>query len=506
MQKIDLNDIRATPIEEVAERLGIKVVRHTALCPFHEDRHPSLHFDRKRNRFKCFACGAGGNVIDLVMRYMNITFKEAMRNLSPSSPLSPRSPLLTSPRGGTENASSADGGAGSNQSLPLGGDGGGLGQVGLGAGPDIEYLSTLVAHPVINADAAHFLYDERKIDPRVVRWCGLTSIEQPTPCWRWGKPFYEAPSLLIPYRDVDGKLLTVQGRRLSQSPLLTSPRGGTKNASSADGGAGSNQALPLGGDGGGLGLVGLGGLDIEYLSTLVAHPVINADAAHFLYDERKIDPRVVRWCGLTSIEQPTPCWRWGKPFYEAPSLLIPYRDVDGKLLTVQGRRLSQSPLLTSPRGGTKNASSADGGAGSNLTLPLGGDGGGLELELSVSSPRFRFPRGSNVGMYNKPVIRRLKPGDELWITEGPSDCWAMLSAGHKAVAIPSATSLTKADVGLLRYGLPEGVTLHMYPDHDEPGMKLFEDLKRWFPQLKGHVLPEGYKDFGQWYGAERQVL
>ena len=30
-----------------------------------------------------------------------------------------------------------------------------------------------------------------------------------------------------------------------------------------------------------------------------------------------------------------------------------------------------------------------------------------------------------------------------------------------------ATSLTKADVGLLRYGLPEGVSLHMYPDHDE---------------------------------------
>ena len=39
----------------------------------------------------------------------------------------------------------------------------------------------------------------------------------------------------------------------------------------------------------------------------------------------------------------------------------------------------------------------------------------------------------------------------------------------------------------------------MYPDNDEPGMKLFEDLKRWFPQLQGHVLPKGYKDFGQWY-------
>ena len=215
---------------------------------------------------------------------------------------------------------------------------------------------------------------------------------------------------------------------------------------------------PQGETEGGLRGLGLGlELDLEYLSTLVAHPVINAEAAHFLYDERKIDPRVVRWCGLTSIDRPMPCRRWGKAFYDAPSLLIPYRDVDGKLLTVQGRYM--------------------------------GDGGGL--------PRFRFPRGSHVGMYNKPVIRRLKSGDELWITEGPSDCWAMLSAGYKAVAIPSATSLTRADISVLRDGLPEGVSLHMYPDNDEPGMKLFEDLRRWFPELQGHVLPEGCKDFGE---------
>ena len=152
----------------------------------------------------------------------------------------------------------------------------------------------------------------------------------------------------------------------------------------------------------------------------------------------------------------------GKAFYDAPSLLIPYRDVDGRLLSVQGRYMGKE-----------------------------------------EKPRFRFPRGSRVGMYNKPVIRRLKPGDELWITEGPSDCWAMLSAGHKAVAIPSATSLTRADISVLRDGLPECVSLHMYPDNDEPGMKLFEDLKRWFPELQGHVLPEGYKDFGQWW-AKRE--
>ena len=210
------------------------------------------------------------------------------------------------------------------------------------------------------------------------------------------------------------RYLNIGFKEAVESPLLTSPGGGTKNALSAEGRVGGNQSLPPGGDGGGLGV----GADLEYLSTLIAHPVINAEAAHFLYDERKIDPRVVRWCGLTSIDRPMPCWRWGKAFYDAPSLLIPYRDVDGRLLTVQGRYMGKE-----------------------------------------EKPRFRFPRGSHVGMYNKPVIKRLRAGDELWISEGPSDCWAMLSAGHKAVAIPSATSLTKADIALLRDGLPRLTSL-----------------------------------------------
>ena len=78
MKNENLDYIRATPIEDVAKRLGIEVGRNKALCPFHEDRHPSLHFDIKRNRYKCFSCGASGNVIDLVMRYMYVSFKEAV--------------------------------------------------------------------------------------------------------------------------------------------------------------------------------------------------------------------------------------------------------------------------------------------------------------------------------------------------------------------------------------------------------------------------------------------
>ena len=37
----------------------------------------------------------------------------------------------------------------------------------------------------------------------------------------------------------------------------------------------------------------------------------------------------------------------------------------------------------------------------------------------------------------------------------------------------------------------------MAPDNDRPGMELFKTLKRHFPDLQGHVLPDGVKDFGE---------
>ena len=308
MNKIDLDEIRATPIEEVAENLGIGIVRHMALCPFHNDKHPSLHFDLKKNRYKCFACGASGNVIDLVMRYNNMEFKEA------------------------------------------------------------------------------------------INWIGN--------------------------KEVNTAKDNAYEKKESREEAV----------------------------------------DIEYLEVLMKNVCINEDAARFLFDERRIDSRVVEWCGLTSISSDTPCWRWGKAFYDAPSLLIPYRDVDGKLLTVQGRYLGKE-----------------------------------------KKPRFKFPHGSQAGIYNKPVIATLKKGDELWITEGPSDCWAMMSAGRKAVAIPSATSLTTGDLRLLGDGLQKGVSLHMAPDNDRPGMELFKTLKRHFPDLQGHVLPDGVKDFGEMWKLKIEI-
>jgi len=201
--------------------------------------------------------------------------------------------------------------------------------------------------------------------------------------------------------------------------------------------------------------------DSGYFERFFLRPWLSPAAKKFLFEERKLDERVVRWCRLTS-------WRDKQG---VSWLQIPYYNREGKLIGVQNRNLSKSPS---------------------------GDLGGL--------PRFRFPQGSECSIYNLPVLNLLKPGETLYITEGCSDCWAMLSAGHKAIAIPSATLLKPRDVELLRsldsspHGEDgRGLSLHMYPDRDAPGERLFLQLKEVLPNLQHHQLPPGCKDFSEYY-------
>ena len=112
---------------------------------------------------------------------------------------------------------------------------------------------------------------------------------------------------------------------------------------------------------------------------------------------------------------------------------------------------------------------------------------------------------SQCSIYNLPILKLLQPGEDLYITEGCSDCWAMLSAGHKAIAIPSATLLNKKDVELLSTLHAQRSThFHMYPDRDEPGERLFLQLQKVLPHLEHHQLPVGCKDFSEYYLQAKQ--
>ena len=289
MDRLEIQKLRDLPIVEVAGRLGLRVnSRGMCLCPFHDDHHPSMSLGRK-NRFRCFVCDARGDVIDLVMRFLNKTFSEACRWLADESNV-----VLTE-------------------------------------------------------------YRPREQEP---------------------KPF-----------------------------------------------------------------------DAERFERFFARPFLNEEARRFLFTERRLDERVVRWCRLTS---------W-KDRRQVPWLQTPYFDCDGRLVGVQNRNLVR---------------------------------GGL--------PRFRFPQGSECGIYNLPVLKMVRAGDALWIAEGCSDCWALLSSGRKAIAIPSATLLSRKDKEVLA-ALPPSLSLHMCPDHDLPGERLFLQLREVLPGLVHHQLPPGVKDFGEYY-------
>ena len=300
MDKYDIEKLRNLPIEGVAQRLGLRVERHKSLCPFHEDSHPSLSFKVSKNTCRCFVCMTQSiGPIDLVMRHLGKDFKEACRWL---------------------------------------------------------------------ADEHNIILDEWK----------------PAQTDEVQKPF-----------------------------------------------------------------------DATRFERFFERPWLNDEARRFLFEERQLDPRVVRWCRLTS---------W-KDKQGVAWLQTPYYDREGRLVGVQNRNL-----------------------------------------VKGATPRFRFPQGAKCSIYNLPVLNLLSQGEALYITEGCSDCWAMLSSGRKAIAIPSATLLTRKDGELLSTLSSQLATeFHMYPDRDVPGERLFLQLQKVLPSLVHHQLPPGCKDYSDYYLSTKRM-
>ena len=322
MEKFELQMLRDLPIEEVAERMGMEVTSHNALCPFHNDHHASLSFNVRKNTYRCFVCGAHGGTIDLVMRFLHKDFKEACSWLG---------------------------------------------------GKDVMVQSSMFKSSRDGFQDSGFKFQEKTFDAQ-----------------RYER-FFERPWL---------------------SP----------------------------------------------------------EARKFLFEERRLDERVVRWCRLTSWRD-----RQGVNW-----LQIPYYDREGRLVGIQNRNLDSGSKFQ------------DSGDLKHETCNL--------KPAAAAAPRFRFPQGAECGIYNLPVLNRLHEGEPLYITEGASDCWAALSAGHKAIAIPSATLLKPSDIEQLSTLHSQLSTqFHMFPDRDEPGERLFLQLQKVLPNLTHHQLPKDCKDYADYY-------
>ena len=66
-----------------------------AVCPFHDDTRPSLQIDRGYQNFKCWACGAHGDVFDFVMKFEKVPFPEALRTLAQRAGIALEPTVLT---------------------------------------------------------------------------------------------------------------------------------------------------------------------------------------------------------------------------------------------------------------------------------------------------------------------------------------------------------------------------------------------------------------------------
>lgn len=63
-------------------------------CPFHKEKTPSFSVSQQKQFFKCFGCGASGNVIGFLMRYEGLSYPEAIRKLAESIGMTvPETPL-----------------------------------------------------------------------------------------------------------------------------------------------------------------------------------------------------------------------------------------------------------------------------------------------------------------------------------------------------------------------------------------------------------------------------
>ncbi len=74
------NDI----VDLIGEHVSLKKkgMEMVGLCPFHDDHRPSMNVNPVKQIFKCFACGAGGDVFKFVQMRENLTFPQAIERLA----------------------------------------------------------------------------------------------------------------------------------------------------------------------------------------------------------------------------------------------------------------------------------------------------------------------------------------------------------------------------------------------------------------------------------------
>lgn len=75
---------RADIVDIISQYVHLKRTGHNykGLCPFHSEKTPSFQVSADKQIYKCFGCGAGGNVFTFLMNYTNQSFIQVVKDLA----------------------------------------------------------------------------------------------------------------------------------------------------------------------------------------------------------------------------------------------------------------------------------------------------------------------------------------------------------------------------------------------------------------------------------------
>ena len=239
IDKYNIQKLRELDILQVADLLGMGLRNKRALCIHHDDHHPSLAFNVKKNTCHCYSCGFSADTIGLVRERLNLGFNEAChwladhfdvyigddrygksaRNAEKSAD---KKVLTASDRrmaalrehfaethvshGHLAESSSSGEKNGRCQSSAY------VAQ----ASVDVEFYQQMFRQMHLSESGQRFLFEERLLSPEALKVCQIVSTEQSVCMARVGRGVFDGPSLIFPYFDQEGRLVSVQSRYLGK--------------------------------------------------------------------------------------------------------------------------------------------------------------------------------------------------------------------------------------------------------------------------------------------------
>ncbi|AHF61216.1 hypothetical protein P344_04900 [Spiroplasma mirum ATCC 29335] len=89
-EKIDLIRSKVDIVTIISQYLKLEKRgrNYWAVCPFHQDSHPSMSISPEKQIYRCFACSSGGNIFTFLQEYKNIPFVEVLKELAASAGIS----------------------------------------------------------------------------------------------------------------------------------------------------------------------------------------------------------------------------------------------------------------------------------------------------------------------------------------------------------------------------------------------------------------------------------